>query len=419
MQVVEQSAARERFAYLDGLRAAAALFVLVHHAFCMAYPVGLGVWPQGSLGYAIGWMVYGHFGVTVFIALAGYSLGLGVATLGGRLPAGFFGYMKSRAWRILPPYWAALVLTVILATTLIGEASGTHWDQSLPVNPNRWVVDALLLQDVFPGPSTAYTFWSIAVEWHIYLLLPLILLFRRRTTWAIAVFAAVALAAAVLIVSLVSPTIGRFGIQSLWATYYIVFALAVGACVAVRTHSPWIRRLPLKSIGLSLVACVVFLCLTNSYEWVYANYYWIDLLVGVATICLISAMMLGTSPRTARAFSWRPLAVVGTFSYSLYLIHAQVLQLFWQTFVRPFSLDRSDTLVVLWLAGVPASIAVSYGFYLLVEKRVPAWRIALRTKKRATSLPSKLTPPARRRQALVRQQERGTQIPPHDVNKRL
>lgn len=366
-----------RLAFLDGLRASAALFVLVHHAFEMAYPLGLGVWPVGAMGYALGWITYGHYGVTVFIALAGYSLALGVARRGGTLPGGFFGFMKRRAWRILPPYWAALLLTIILSVTVIGTRTGTHWDQSLPPSPIRWVVDALLLQDVFPVRSAAYTFWTIGLEWHIYLLLPFMLLVRRRSSWTKAILAGVGIAAAVLVLSRFVPRVGPVGIESLWPTYYIVFAMAVGACVAVRNESPWILALPLKTLAAASGAFIVAIGITQPYSWVSANYYWIDLIVGAAVICLISSMALGRSPRMTEGFSWKPLAGIGLFSYSMYLVHAPLLQVFWQVFVQPFGLDRPATLLVMWVGGVPMMIGASYVFYLLVEKRVPLWHAAL------------------------------------------
>lgn len=375
---------RGRIAYLDGVRGSAALFVLVHHAFCMAYPIGLGVWPQGAIGWALGWVTYGHFGVTVFIALAGFSLALGIAGRGGVLTGGFLGYMRNRAWRIIPPYWAALLLTILLSVTIIGQPTGTHWDQSLPASPIRWVVDALLLQDVFPVRSAAYTFWSIAVEWHIYLLLPLMLFVRRRSTWLVAIGVGAGLAVAGIVVSRVVPRVGPIGVESLWSTYYLVFALAVGACVAARGDAAWIRRVPLKSVAGVLMLTVVAIGLTQPYEWVSANYYWIDLVVGASAICVVASMMLGAAPRTVRAFSWAPIAGIGVFSYSLYLVHAPLLQVFWQMVAQPFGLDRPTTLLVMWIGGVPVMVAASYGFYLLVEKRVPGFRRALAVRRQVT-----------------------------------
>ncbi len=300
----------ERLPYLDGMRGLAALFVVIHHAFCMAYPIGLGIWPEGWIGLVFGWTIYGHFGVTVFIALAGYSLTLGLVKHNGNLPGGFAGYMKRRAWRILPPYWAALVLTIVLSVTIIGQPTGTHWDQSLPPSPIRWMVDALLLQDIFPVRSAAYTFWSIAVEWHIYLLLPLILFVKRRGSWGQAVGVGAGISALALVASRFIPRVGPVGLESLWPTYYLVFACAVGACVVVRTRPGTAQRLLWKAAAGAFAVAVAVICLSNPYEWVWANYYWIDLLAGASVICLIAGMASGGSPRAAGAMSWAPLASI-------------------------------------------------------------------------------------------------------------
>ncbi|MBG6237259.1 peptidoglycan/LPS O-acetylase OafA/YrhL [Mycetocola sp. CAN_C7] len=83
---------------------------------------------------------------------------------------------------------------------------------------------------------------------------------------------------------------------------------------------------------------------------------------------LLVAIGLGRADRLAGTLGWRPLASVGAFSYSMYLVHAQLLQVFWQTVVDPLSLDRPAQLVLGWALGVPLIIAASYGFSLLAER---------------------------------------------------
>ncbi len=100
-----------RVAFLDGLRALAALAVLAHHAYSTVYPIDYGRRPSGALGYLTGPLMYGHFAVTAFIVLAGYSLTLSAAGNGGRLRGGLGGFVKRRGRRILPPYWLALLLS--------------------------------------------------------------------------------------------------------------------------------------------------------------------------------------------------------------------------------------------------------------------------------------------------------------------
>ena len=60
---------------LDGVRGLAALFVVLHHSWLMAYPgFPNGGWPAWTTPLA-----YGHLAVAVFIILSGYSLAVGPA----------------------------------------------------------------------------------------------------------------------------------------------------------------------------------------------------------------------------------------------------------------------------------------------------------------------------------------------------
>lgn len=353
-----------RLAQLDGLRACAALFVLVHHTFCMAFPVWLGVHATGMTATLFGWALYGHFGVTVFIVLAGYSLTLRVADADGTLPGGSFGFLRRRARRILPPYLAALALTILLIATMVGEPTGTHWDQSVPTDPMRWVVDALLLHDFVGGRPTAYPFWSIPVEFHIYLLLPLILLLRRRGgSWSLAVGAVVA-ASALAVVFVGLTQLGN----RLHVEYYALFAVALGACVAVRRRPDLVRRVPLRTLAITGVATTGILCAGRPYIWAEDNFLWLDLLLGIAVACAVAHMDLSPRSRTARLFSLRWIAFLGTFSYSIYLVHAPLLQVFWQLVLAPLVVSREIQLAAGWLVAVPMTIGFAYGFYVLAER---------------------------------------------------
>ena len=96
---------RQRLAGLDGVRGLAALFVVVNHVFLRAFPG----YPVDNAPLWAGWFIYGRFAVVVFIVLSGFSLALSPARHGWRLD-GVSRFAHRRARRILPPYWAALVL---------------------------------------------------------------------------------------------------------------------------------------------------------------------------------------------------------------------------------------------------------------------------------------------------------------------
>ncbi|GAB93760.1 hypothetical protein GORHZ_244_00130 [Gordonia rhizosphera NBRC 16068] len=81
----------------------------------------------------------------------------------------------------------------------------------------------------------------------------------------------------------------------------------------------------------------------------------------------------------ARALSWRPLATIAAFSYTLYLIHAQLLQVLWQLIVQPFDLPPVWQLAILWVIISPVIVLVAWIAARYMEN--PFVRIAARKDK--------------------------------------
>lgn len=146
----------QRWSSVDALRAIAALMVLASHAPLLgpSQPAGLARYTT-RLGV----------GVWIFFAASGYLIAgpfLRALLEGKPLPpAG--RYALRRAVRILPAYWIALTVILLLAT---GSALA-HWWQ-LPVH-------ALLLQGLVPGELKSFYLvaWSLGVEAIFYVLVPL------------------------------------------------------------------------------------------------------------------------------------------------------------------------------------------------------------------------------------------------------
>ena len=74
--------------FLDGLRALAALFVVLHHSWLEIWPLMYHRSPVGLMAKASGWLLYGHYAVALFIVLSGFSLMLSVVRGGGHLRGG-------------------------------------------------------------------------------------------------------------------------------------------------------------------------------------------------------------------------------------------------------------------------------------------------------------------------------------------
>jgi peptidoglycan/LPS O-acetylase OafA/YrhL len=116
-----------RFAFLDGLRGLAALYVVLFHIRAQFDPgAPLHPFATRSGEMATVWLAHGHLAVDVFIVLSGFCLMMPVAASPDKhLKGGVAGYLKRRARRILPPCYAALALAflpLIAAHVILGGA---------------------------------------------------------------------------------------------------------------------------------------------------------------------------------------------------------------------------------------------------------------------------------------------------------
>jgi peptidoglycan/LPS O-acetylase OafA/YrhL len=69
-----------------------------------------------------------------------------------------------------------------------------------------------------------------------------------------------------------------------------------------------------------------------------------------------------------RLLSAAPLARIGVFSYSLYLVHAPLQQLVWQYALLPLGLGPAATFALLAGVGCPLIIGFAYLFFLVAEQ---------------------------------------------------
>jgi peptidoglycan/LPS O-acetylase OafA/YrhL len=347
-----------RLDFLDGIRALAALFVVLHHVYLTTY----SGFPDNTGPAAFTPLMYGHFGVTVFIVVSGFSLGLAPARRGWNLAqGGYWTFMRRRAWRILPPYWAALAVSVVVVAAV---GLRTHD----PVSWKGVASHLFLVQDVVGGRTPNGAFWSIAVEWQLYWIFPLLLVVRRL--WGSVVLTAVALAAVVAI-GVAGDHGGGHAVDKLLGLSPQLGALFVfGLVAAAVTAGPgrpgsgtWWGGATLAFGGLAVAACAWFGTARAA-----GDFYWLDLAVGAAMACCLAFLVRMNSSHTRRLFEWGPLHHAGRFSYSLYLVHAPLVILAWVYVVGPLHVASGVKLALMLGLVVPAIVAASYGFFLLVER---------------------------------------------------
>src|SRR5579859_2268601 len=297
---------------LDGIRGLAALFVVLNHIFERAWPG----YPANPAPFWAAWMIYGRFAVVVFIALSGFSLGLGPARSGWRFKS-IATYAHRRASRILPPYWAApafgLVMTCYVAA---------HTAQRLP-NGKSVVVYGLLVQDVYHVGTPNKAFWSIAIEAQLYFLLPLLLLLVRRVS---ARAMAGLVAAIVVAVGLLGPHVPLMNTALVKFTPDLAVLFAVGLLAAgIVTAGERTRSRPWAGYALAATVPVIALMVVKGSAWSNLNLFWLDLAWAPAVGCLLAAIAT-SRPRPVVRFLDSPLPrSLGSCSYSLYLTHMPIV----------------------------------------------------------------------------------------------
>jgi peptidoglycan/LPS O-acetylase OafA/YrhL len=304
--------ARSRLVGLDGIRGLAALFVVVNHIFLRSFPG----YPVDHAPFWAGWFIYGRFAVVVFIVLSGFSLTVSPVRSGWRLGSkSRFAYR--RAWRILPPYWSALVFSLLMTWFVVAQPG---W--AVP-NGKSVVVYGLLIQDAVNAPIPNRAFWSIAIEAQLYIVLPPLLLIVRRFS-AIAMVATVA--AIVVTVGVLAPHVAVMNTALIRFTPDLAVLFAIGVMAAGIVDASQRRRsLPWHWFALVAAAPVVALIAVKGSVWTINNLFWVDLAWGPAIGCLLVAVVTDRPQPLVRFLDTRPLRSLGSFSYSLYLTHAPIV----------------------------------------------------------------------------------------------
>ena len=381
-----------RFAYLDGIRGFAALYVALFHCYQMQLLVSSDLDPARAwLFFILKPLCMGHYAVAVFIVLSGYCLMLPIARVGGsyKLKDGPVNYFHRRARRILPPFYASVLLTLALlpATRVAWDAihaSGRPQLLSLLGVPDKsaylsqflshlaltnngipWNNEALVK---FPSNSPL---WSVATEWQIYFLFPALLLpiLRRFGSW-ISMSAGIGVGAA-----LTFAFDGRYSLACPWMLG--VFAIGMFGALISCSPEPIYGKLR-KQVPwgwLSVFILTAFLVLgTVKLGLFRRNPVIVDTILGMGIMCGLVAMSRVSANQGAlfgklcvNILSSRIARLLGGFSYSLYLIHYPLIVLAQACLIRAMhSLLVVDFIMLLPVMG--AIIGAAYLFSQMFER---------------------------------------------------
>jgi peptidoglycan/LPS O-acetylase OafA/YrhL len=405
--LLEINKQKSTIAVLDGVRAIACLSVILFHVSGSAH-----IWDMDGLGHlAISVAMAGDWGVTLFFVLSGFLLFLPYAkTLlyDDEWPATRQFYLR-RAIRIIPAYYISLFLLILLSHREYLQLD--HVKQLL-----------LFLTFFMDSSQSTYQqingpYWTLAVEWQFYLVLPFLALamrpivqrgsLRRRVcllvlcllgviSWGVlSRYCGLYLSAhpaqtfpvprPILNIALFflygcagmgwhGKFLEDFAVGMLAALCYI---LARNTAVdgtfnnVMRRLSPWLwggGLLWLLGMALweSSMANPQYRFLPHAIFYTYVWSHEICLSLGFGA-CVV-AILFGCAG-LQRMFVWSPLRCIGLISYSMYIWHLPLILLF-VAYVKPYvhvwQLPAVYGLYWLWVLLVV--FPVSLASYLLIEK---------------------------------------------------
>lgn len=385
MSDVPQPPASARESHLEGLRGLAALVVFFHHFLTLFYPESIS--PNTVLPHthsrAMAWLresplrgLYdGNFAVCIFFVLSGYVLTVayfrtGKANIIYRLAA-------ARYLRLVIPAMASLLLVFVLrglGLYWIKESSALNLSAEIAV-PSMMFVESLQFTSVlweglvttwvsirYPWELTNLVLWTMAIEFigSLVSFAAALILTGLRWRWLIALVAAMC--------CMVYG--GNFG------PFFSAFLLGV----MLATRTTWAvtnRWWPVAVLAVGVVLggytneAGIYTYLRDLHPWLAKQEAMIMLRVLGSFLVMLAVLQ---SSKLQRAFSTRPLKVLGRISFSLYLTHQPIM----------YSLSAFIMLQT-WSMKYHASMAMSFcitavvcmGVAYAMSETIDRWAISM------------------------------------------
>ncbi|NKB33549.1 MAG: acyltransferase family protein [Pseudomonadales bacterium] len=346
---------------LDHLRGFAALLVLyfhgshfITHKIIYGTPYDPANWflannPLSAL------VIEGHTAVSLFFVLSGFVFTVG--SLHKNL--NYFGFFRNRFLRTYPLFLFFLFLGIVF-------------------NPENFDVIGLL-QSIFflansetalNGGAFSFVFWSIAVEWHFYLVFPFLLLAVQRKGWQMLPL----LIAVFLLIRVVAYYQGAdMRDISYWSILGRIDQFLIGMLAGIYYRNFFRESKQFDLVAITGTVVVLASLFTfnqfgggglNNSVWIY----WTTLEGAAWAFFVLGYLSIA---RHYPQFVNKGLVGLGTVSYSIYLVHYVVLDFFMQR-----DLDTLITLenalgtavINVFVIMMPLVVAISAVTYYCIER---------------------------------------------------
>jgi peptidoglycan/LPS O-acetylase OafA/YrhL len=313
----------------------------------------------------------GYIGVFLFFVISGFCIHMQWARsrAAGVPPEIKFGsFWRRRIRRLYPPYLIALAVFMLL-TAVTSGISVTHFFFY------DIVMHVLMLHNL--DPHTCYSingvFWTLAVEEQLYLAYFLLLFLRTRWGWGptliICGLARVGwffFAHAFWLATEIGMPVPEAA-ASHWFTWALG-ALAVEASLGLIKLPRWCRSLWLGGSAIVLASAISVLLPVTAKDTLWHNGAWMLMhpMWGFGFFVVVNRAVHAERAwltRLSRPRLVTMAAIVGVFSYSLYLTHELVIMQSWRLTIYALP-PMLNTLLI----TVPATIAFAWLFFRFCEK---------------------------------------------------
>jgi peptidoglycan/LPS O-acetylase OafA/YrhL len=318
------AAAGGRFETIDGLRGFLALGVFFLHVMATYSFYAQGRW---SAAFAPLHFAMGEAGVSIFFMITGFLFWRRVLRSKGAFDAR--ALFVSRLNRLVPMYLFSVALVLLVVAVMSGFAL-----REAPIAFLRelrpWLSFGFMTTGDLNGVRDAHiinaVYWTLAFEWAFYIALPLLALFARGAAFA-----------------LLAALVVYFGIQAPIVLNFLGGALAAAAFergwLNGRLAKWWLAPVPLALLAVALMR-----------EEVYAP--------GPIALLFVFFLFVVDGNSLFGLLRAKASQLLGTVSYSIYLLHCIVLFVFFRLAHAIVPVDRL-TAAQHWTIAILAALATT------------------------------------------------------------
>lgn len=337
-----------------------------------------------------------HFGVEMFFVISGYCVTASAMSL-RRSGKTITEYFRRRFLRIYPPFWCALLCSVLACFAIDriypGLLTMTPWPLPVPweLSPLQWL-GCVTLTGTWIGYVTGQETlcfpiqsWTLCYEEQFYAVIGLLMACSGRHF-----FRMTALITAVVFAIDTSVLIFDFNIKGFFFDeYWFMFAAGVGVYWCLQCAS----KRPARAFQAALIAGIVALLILSRTTTLFGNGAHFSALRVIGAL-LFASMLIWLKPYDARieSIKWlKWLQSCGVMCYSIYLVHlfpGKVLAQY--MLLSGFNSDFAILFVCIPICLV-TSVALGYIFHVTVEQHFLATKTE--TKKHATSMSAETSQP--------------------------